>query len=918
MQKMQRNTALLVAVCLNAIFGIVLTVGGVWLITVGGSWYYALAGLALLLTAVLLHRRQSTGLWVYAALVFATLLWALWEAGLDWWPLAARGDVLFVLGLFMLTPWVTRPLVHRLRNTDEARRQYAPAVRRASLPLMASLLLFLVVGIASWFVDPHRIEGSLPAARAQVAADALGVPPGEWHAYGRTGYGQRYSPLGQITPDNVAQLEVAWHYETGDMRGQEGDPVETTFEVTPLKIGERLYLCTPHQSVIALDATTGEQVWRYDPQIKGELALQHLTCRGLSYYDPSKVAAVPAVAAAAAAATAGQGATSQPDAASAEPSAAVDPAAPDGAQPAEAPTAETPSVEAPEAATGLDVDGSREGSDNENVGREGDNGTGDTGAQTPTDQAGAAATTLEELDLPIAAEDSSTTAQCDAKLFMPTADGRIIALNPDDGTVCANFGGGTGQINLWANMPHADPGGYYSTSPVVVTQSLIIVGGTVLDNVSTTEPSGVIRAFDVNSGQLVWNWDPAKPNETEPLAPGETYVPTTPNSWSISSVDEALGMVYVPMGNAPPDQWGGERGEAADDYASAVVALDLATGKVRWHFQTVHHDLWDYDVPAQPSLIDLTVNGQTVPALVQPTKQGELFVLDRRNGEPILPVKEVAYPQGAAAGDRTAPTQPVSALSFDPVPLTGASMWGATMFDQLACRIEFQKLRYEGRYTPPSTEGTLVYPGNFGVFNWGGIAVDPERQVAFATPTYLAFIAKLIPREDDTTLYVQDEDRPQDSLPALNENFGAPFAVQLSAFTSALGLPCQEPPWGFIAGADLTTGKVAWLHKNGTVRDSSPIPLPFKMGVPNLGGPIMTAGGVAFLTSTLDYYVRGYDVTTGEELWKARLPAGGQATPMTYTGKDGRQYLLVVAGGHGSLGTKAGDDVIAYAIPSAQ
>src|SRR5690606_13167329 len=277
------------------------------------------------------------------------------------------------------------------------------------------------------------------------------------------------------------------------------------------------------------------------------------------------------------------------------------------------------------------------------------------------------------------------------------ADGRIIALNPEDGAVCANFGAGTGQINLWTNMPFARPGGYYSTSPVVVTQSLIIVGGTVLDNVSTQEPSGVIRAYDVNSGDLVWNWDPGNPGSTEPLSPEATYTASVPNSWSISSVDEALGMVYVPMGNQPPDQWGGERNEAAKPYGSAVVALDLATGQVRWHFQTVHHDLWDYDVPSQPSLIDLTADGETVPALVQPTKQGELFVLDRRNGEPILPVTEQPYPQGAAQGDQTAPTQPVSALSFDPEPLTGASMWGATMFDQQACRIAFNKLRYEGR-----------------------------------------------------------------------------------------------------------------------------------------------------------------------------------------------------------------------------
>ncbi|MDS1141851.1 membrane-bound PQQ-dependent dehydrogenase, glucose/quinate/shikimate family [Pusillimonas sp. SM2304] len=827
MRSGRQNIALAVAAGISAFLGLALAAGGGWLIALGGSWYYLIAGLVLIAVAVLLIRRRSEALWLYALLIAVTLAWAVWEAGLSWWPLAARADLLFLLGLFLLTPWVTRPLVHRQRSTEAAREQYAPAVRRAVLPLGLALSLLAVVSIATWFVEPQQIKGMLPGSRVQVAADAQGVPAGEWHAYGRDGFGQRYSPLTQITPQNADQLEVAWHYETGDMRGREGDPEETTFEVTPLKIGDRLYFCTPHQSVIALNATTGQEIWRYDPQIQGELALQHLTCRGLSYH-------------------AGQASSA-------------------GAGP-DLPEASNDKVPAPPGQ-------------------------------------------------PVAAQDGQTSEQCQDKLFMPTADGRIIALNPDDGTVCQDFGGGTGQINLWANMPNVKPGGYYSTSPVVVTESLIIVGGTVLDNVSTQEPSGVIRAFDVNTGQLVWNWDPGNPESTEPIAAGDTYTASSPNSWSISSVDEKLGMVYVPFGNQPPDQWGGERTASVGRYSSAVVALDLASGKERWHFQTVHHDLWDYDVPSQPSLIDLSIGGNTIPALVQPTKQGELFVLDRRSGEPVLPVHEAPVPQGAAKGDTTAETQPVSTLSYDPPKLSGADMWGATMIDQMACRIRFQQLRYEGRYTPPSEQGTLVYPGNFGVFNWGGIAVDPQRQIAFTTPTYLAFVSRLVPRADDETLYVQGGNRPQNSLPSLNENFGAPFAIELSAFTSALGLPCQAPPWGYVAGADLTSGDIVWKHKNGTVIDSSPLPLPFNMGVPNLGGPMLTAGGVAFLSGTLDYYVRAYNVSNGEQLWESRLPAGGQATPMTYIGEDGRQYVLVVAGGHGSLGTKAGDDVIAYALP---
>jgi len=290
-------------------------------------------------------------------------------------------------------------------------------------------------------------------------------------------------------------------------------------------------------------------------------------------------------------------------------------------------------------------------------------------------------------------------------------------------------------------------------------------------------------------------------------------------------------------------------------------------------------------------------------------------VLDRHNGKPVLPVTEVAAPKGAAKGDFTAATQPRSQLSFDPPALKEKNMWGATMFDQLACRISFRQLRYEGRYTPPSTQGTLVYPGNFGVFNWGSIAVDPQRQIAFVTPTYLAFVSTLIPRADTTTQYVQGGTPPEGALPALNENFGAPFAVKMHPFISPIGLPCQAPPWGYVAAADLRTGKVIWQHKNGTVRDVSPLPLPFKMGVPNIGGPIVTGGGVAFLSGTIDNYVRAYDVSNGAQLWESRLPAGGQATPMTYRGDDGRQYVIVAAGGHGSLGTKTGDYLIAYALP---
>jgi quinoprotein glucose dehydrogenase len=369
------------------------------------------------------------------------------------------------------------------------------------------------------------------------------------------------------------------------------------------------------------------------------------------------------------------------------------------------------------------------------------------------------------------------------------------------------------------------------------------------------------------------------------------------------------------MGVQTPDIWGGNRSELSERYANALVALDINTGKRVWSYQTVHHDLWDMDLPAQPSLIDLSAkDGSIVPAILQPTKTGNLFVLDRRSGALLVPAPERPVPQGAAPGDRVAPTQPFSELTFRPEQnLTGADMWGATIFDQLACRILFHQLRYEGTFTPPSEQGSLIFPGNLGMFEWGGLAVDPARQIAIANPIAIPFVSKLLPRGPD------NPDAPNGAHPAGSEigvqpMYGTPYGVVLHPFLSPLGLPCMRPPWGYMAAIDLKTMKIAWMHRNGTIRDVAPLPIPIKMGVPSLGGPMVTAGGVAFLTGTQDYYIRAYDVTDGQQLWEDRLPAGGQSTPMSYA-IDGHQYVVTAAGGHGSFGTKLGDYVIAYRLP---
>lgn len=838
------------------LIGLYIAAGGVWLTVLGGTWFYMLIGVALVVAAGLLFARRAIGLTVYGVTLVVTLAWALWEVGVDWWALSTRVGMLLVLGILLVLP----PMVRAMRRPDAPRAGYGVN----SGVLAVALVVTAAVSIFTMFQDPHDIGGTFSDQRMTMTQDVgSDIPDGQWRAYGRTEAGRRYSPLTQITPKNVDELEVAWTYHTGFVRGP-NDPVETTYEVTPLKVNHMLYLCTPNSTVIALDPVTGEEIWVFDPQLiqPPRATMQHMTCRGVSYYDGSDNGDNQ---------TAGQAGTSRQ-------------------------TAQVQNIARVEMSE----------------------------TEVTTDAAGTPQNVVTDLAPPdapnpvVLREDVDTSVpnmpSCTKRLFVPTADGRLISISAETGEICPGFGGKDGTINLWANMPNVTPGSIYSTSPPVVTDNLvndlIIVGGAVNDNVSTSSPSGVIRAYDVDTGELVWNFDPLNPKATEPISEGETYSGNTPNSWSVASYDPELGLVYLPMGTVSPDQFGGNRGRYAEKFASSILALDVRTGEVAWVFQATHHDIWDYDVPAQPSLIDLTIDGETVPALVAPTKQGEVFVLNRATGEPILPVKEVPVPQDTVKGDNAAPTQPVSAISFKPEPLDGSDMWGATLLDQLACRIKFHQLTYKGRFTPPSTNGTIVYPGNFGVFNWGAVAVDPNRQIMFAMPVYLAFVVKLIPRSDKLNRVVT-----QQGQPVFNENFGAPYAVKIGPFMSPLGLPCQQPPWGYVAAVDLTTGETVYKHVNGTVRDLSPIPLPFEMGVPGIGGPIITKGGLAFLSGTLDYYVRAYDLQTGEVVWRDRLPAGGQATPMTYLGADGRQYLVVVAGGHGSTGTEVGDAIIGYALP---
>ncbi|HCR98727.1 MULTISPECIES: glucose/quinate/shikimate family membrane-bound PQQ-dependent dehydrogenase [Halomonas] len=817
--------------------GLALAIGGGKLLSLGGSAYYLIAGIGIAASGMLLAMRRGAALWLYALILIATLLWALWEVGLDWWQLVPRVAILALIGIIMLLPWWRKPLHSR----------------GGSLALTASIAAAIVVAIASLMDDPAQIEGTLAENRTSGDVNPAQVAGDDWPAYGGTNAGTHYSSLSQITPDNIGELEEVWRIQTGDEPGSNAPP-EITNQNTPLKVNDSLYICTSHSRAMALSPETGETIWEFDPQISTQGAddfsgWAHMTCRGLAYYDAANYA------------TSGESAD-----------AAID-------------TDTTDELSALFAdSDAFDIDVSLLGGFETTAANEGENAP--------------------------SAIISQTDVMCPRRLYLPTADARLIALNADTGERCEGFGE-NGEVELTRNIGGFDPGGYYSTSPATVTENLVILGGHVTDNSSTDEPSGVIRAFDVRTGELVWNWDSGNPDDTTPIEDGETYTRNSPNVWPPISVDEELGLVYLPMGNATPDQYGADRTENDETYSAGLVALELETGQVAWVYQFVHHDLWDMDMPAQPVLIDLATDEGTQPAVIQPTKQGSLYVLNRETGEAIVPIEEIPVPQGAVEGDWTAETQPRSALNLLPPPLTERDMWGASPFDQMMCRIQFNSLRYEGQYTPPSLEGSIIYPGNVGVMNWGGVAVDPERQALFTGAKYLAFVSRLIPRDE------VEEGQGSASEQGLQPNAGAPYAVELGPLLSIFDLPCQSPSWGDVTGIDLQSAEVVWKHRNGTTRDSMPLGLPIGLpvGVPALGGPLTTAGGVTFMSGTLDQYLRGYDITTGEELYKARLPAGGQATPMTYTGADGRQYVVVTAGGHGTFGTLMGDYVIGYALP---
>ena len=477
--------------------------------------------------------------------------------------------------------------------------------------------------------------------------------------------------------------------------------------------------------------------------------------------------------------------------------------------------------------------------------------------------------------------------ECQARILSNTTDARLIAVDALSGERCTLFGD-QGEVNLTIGMGNDPRIANFQTSPPGIVSGNVVVGGWVIDNRSVGPPSGVVRAFNAISGEFAWAWDMGRPGiTTEPLR-GEVYTRGTPNVWSLFSVDEELGLIYAPTGNETPDYFGGFRMEVSDEYASSVVAIDGATGNVRWSYQTVHHDIWDYDVPSQPSLIDLPgENGEKVKAVIQPTKRGEIFILNRETGEPLFDIQELPVPQtGGVPEDYVAATQPFTMdLPIWRMQLDETKMWGITPLDHMWCRIEYRKMRYEGHFTVPGVGTILQNPGATGGFNWGSISVDEANNLMIVNPLYMANQLTLTPR---------------DELPegVVGSQLGTPYSHNTQRFMSPLHVPCMQPPYGTLGVVDLETRELLWQKPIGTAKETGPLNIPTRLpitvGTPQTGGTVTTAGGLIFSAGAFDNTVRATNLMNGEELWNHSIPYTAQGTPMTYLSPEGKQTLIVV------------------------
>lgn len=792
--------------------GLYLAIRGFTLISLGGSWYYALTGVALCGVSALLVLRNGLSATLYALITGITIVWSIPEAGLDLVALLPRLAAWVVVGLWFLTPWYRKAMV------EPANRAFIAGTS------VAALLLLTVSGFQRGEVLPfERTTNASPSDTT------------DWRHYGNSAKGTRFSSLDQITPENVGSLTEVWRYKTN---------IPHEFKNTPIQVNDKIYACTPGNIVVAVNAKTGEEAWRFNPENKltgstwERLAMGNTFtrgCRGISFHESTSEAA----------------------------------------------------------------------------------------------------------------------ASCPRRILTGTTDARLFAINADTGERCSDFGE-NGEVDLRVGLGPHSPFGYFHSSVPLIAGDVVVIGGWVVDNQELQNPSGSLRAFNAIDGSFTWAWDIGRPGDNTLPPEGETFTLGTPNVWSMMSYDPERDLIFAPTGNASPDYYGGKRRDIDDAINASVIALKGSTGEFVWSYKTVNHDIWDYDVPSQPTLIDITKDGERIPALAQPTKRGEIFLLDRRDGTPIWPATtcpdgstatadgQCPVPQNPAKGDWTAATQPFSGLPNFRAPRYEKDMWGLTPLDQLYCRIEFKKMRYEGHFTPPmpgggelgktkTWGGTFQYPGNQGGFNWPSVSVDADNGLLIAQPMLLGNRIYMMTAEERAAA---NPGRPP--APAANHektgqgpwDANAPRYGITKRFVSkwkipftqiASDMPCFEPPYGRLAVIDLNTNKLLWSRPIGNMNDLGPFGikpgLPFEVGTPVYGGTTTTRGGLIFQAGTLDSTIRAIDIRNGKTLWSQKLRQAVNGTPITYM-QDGRQYVVVPVPDDPDKGKPTtGGELIAYALP---
>ena len=783
------------------ITGLFYIIGGGKLISLGGSWYFLIAGLFTTASAFFIFKKKALGVWLFALVFVGTVIWALIDAGWEFWPLHSR--LMFPAGLFAAL-LLTLPSIRKY--------QYQTSLSAPAYIIGGLTVLGMIGGLYGMFIPHPTVKASgeeLPLVPVDPAKKQV-----NWDHYGNDAGGSRFAALDQINRNNVSKLKEVWRFRTGDFTTGTGNGAED--QSTPLQVGDKVFLCTPHNNIFALDADTGKQLWKAEVNSKADAWER---CRGVAYFDSTQPLLQPTLA---------------------------------GATPVANVTANT---------------------------------------------------------------------ECPRRVYTNTPDGRLIAVNADTGERCKDFGV-NGTVDLLQGLGDGTKAPRFEvTSAPTVAGSVLVIGSRIADNVAADMPGGVIRAYDVITGQLRWAFDARNPDPNYVLKSGETYKRSSANSWAAMSYDPQMNTVFLPMGSSSVDVWGGNRTAPDHKYNTSVLALDASTGKEKWVYQTDHIDLWDFDLPMQPSLVDFPMkNGTTKPAVVIGTKSGQFYVLDRVTGQPLTKVENQQVKVADIPSEQYSKVQPrsVEMPQIGNQTLTESDMWGATPFDQLMCRISFKSMRYDGLYTAPGTDISLSFPGSLGGMNWGSIAFDPSHRYMFVNDMRLGLWIQLIKQTpEDVKIQASGGEKVNTGMGAV-PMAGTPYKVNKNRFMSALGIPCQKPPFGTMTAIDMKTRQVAWQVPLGTIQDTGPMGIKMGLkapiGMPTIGGPMATQGGLVFFAATQDYYLRAFDSSNGKELWKARLPVGSQGTPMSYVSpKTGKQYVVISAGG-ARQSPDHGDYVVAYAL----